>query len=77
MEGKKFKSEIVVEDLDAVIGMSEEDTFSQVSLRDIVSIKHKHKVCEEKMITMTKNEVNTNIFFVLSNNTCIKASESV
>ena len=29
------------------------------------------------MITMTKNEVKTNIFFVLSNNTCIKASESV
>ena len=36
MEGKKFKGEIVEEDLDAVVGMSEEDTFSQVRSRDIV-----------------------------------------
>ena len=28
MEGKQFKGEIVEEDLDAVVGMSEEDTFS-------------------------------------------------
>ena len=27
--GKKFKGEIAEEDLDAVVGMSEEDTFSQ------------------------------------------------
>ena len=34
--GEKFKGEIVEEDLDAVVGLSEEDTFSQVSSRDIV-----------------------------------------
>ena len=36
MEGNKFKGEIVEDVLDVVVGMSEEDTFSQVSSQDIV-----------------------------------------
>ena len=34
--GGKIKGEIVEEDLDAVVGMTEEGTFSQVSSRGIV-----------------------------------------
>ena len=34
--GKKIQDEIVKEDLDAVVDMFEKETFSQVSLRDIV-----------------------------------------